>query len=100
MQFCSGGFFVTSFFRSYQLLAETHGRVSVQILVLRIMRKLLFIGVLLFSFGLLGAQNEGVWHVEPPNWWVGMKNQTVQLLIHGVNIALTDVSVNSDMPYL
>ncbi|MBX7126501.1 MAG: glycoside hydrolase family 13 protein [Cyclobacteriaceae bacterium] len=25
-------------------------------------------------------------HVEPPNWWVGMKNPNVQLLIHGKQV--------------
>jgi neopullulanase len=29
-------------------------------------------------------------HVEPPNWWVGMKSNRVQLMIHGHNIGRTD----------
>jgi len=32
--------------------------------------------------------------VEPPNWWVGMKNGTVQLMVHGNNIGRTDPKVD------
>ncbi|MEA1875999.1 MAG: glycoside hydrolase family 13 protein [Bacteroidota bacterium] len=57
------------------------------------MRKLLFIWVLLFSFSLLCAQDEGVWHVEPPNWWVGMQDAELQIMLHGDNIAGMNPSV-------
>ena len=33
-------------------------------------------------------------HVEPPNWWVGMKNPNVQLLIHGNNVGETTPIIN------
>jgi glycosidase len=33
-------------------------------------------------------------HVEPLNWWVGMKNPNLQLLINGDNIAETKPSIN------
>jgi len=32
--------------------------------------------------------------VEPTFWWVGMKNPTVQLMIHGQEIATTEISLN------
>ncbi len=32
--------------------------------------------------------------VEPLFWWVGMKNPTVQLMVHGQNIASSQVSLN------
>lgn len=32
--------------------------------------------------------------VEPPSWWVGMKETTVQLMVHGKNIGKTDPVVN------
>ncbi|MBL7742812.1 MAG: glycoside hydrolase family 13 protein [Chitinophagaceae bacterium] len=32
--------------------------------------------------------------VEPMNWWVGMKNQELQLMVHGENIGETIPSVN------
>lgn len=33
-------------------------------------------------------------HVEPPNWWVGMKNPNLQLLIKGKNVGLTTPQIN------
>lgn len=33
-------------------------------------------------------------HVEPMQWWVGMKSPKLQLLIHGANIADTRPSIN------
>ncbi len=47
---------------------------------------------LYYFFGLLLLLNntfaqESIQHVEPLNWWVGMKNPRLQLLIHGKNIA-------------
>jgi glycosidase len=32
--------------------------------------------------------------VEPMFWWVGMKNPTVQLMVHGQEIAATEISLN------
>ena len=37
--------------------------------------------------GFLGAQAQSsIKRVEPPNWWVGMKNSSLQLLVYGENI--------------
>ncbi|MBK7028275.1 MAG: cyclomaltodextrinase N-terminal domain-containing protein [Bacteroidales bacterium] len=33
-------------------------------------------------------------HVEPPNWWIGMKNNTVQLMVHGNSVGRTDPKVD------
>ncbi len=50
-------------------------------------RKLLFtFFLLLFSVSLF-AQVE---RIEPMNWWVGMKNQQLQLLVHGEKIGETN----------
>lgn len=38
----------------------------------------------LFCVHLVTAQIE---RIEPPNWWLGMQNDTVQLLVYGKNIA-------------
>ncbi|MFK7812757.1 MAG: alpha-amylase family glycosyl hydrolase, partial [Maribacter sp.] len=38
----------------------------------------------LFCINFLTAQIE---RIEPPNWWVGMENDTVQLLVYGNDIA-------------
>lgn len=32
-------------------------------------------------------------HVEPPSWWVGMKNNSLQLMIHGKDIGTTQAVV-------
>lgn len=45
--------------------------------------------VWLILFGLLGqavsAQKTAIQRVDPTNWWVGMKSQTLQLLVYGPN---------------
>jgi len=51
------------------------------------MKSFLLGGLLVFSFSFLCAQNESVWHVEPPNWWVGMQNTELQIMLHGDDIA-------------
>ena len=38
------------------------------------------------SAGRLQGQASGV-RVEPPNWWVGMRNDSLQLLLHGKELA-------------
>lgn len=39
---------------------------------------------LLMSLNTLAA---GLQHVEPPNWWVGMRDTSLQLMLHGPGIA-------------
>ena len=43
----------------------------------------LFVSMLFTS---LSAQ---IYHVEPPNWWAGMKDQNLQLLVHGKDVGET-----------
>jgi neopullulanase len=45
-------------------------------------------GLMLMSATLMG-QEVKLERVEPPNWWTGFKNQSLQLLVHGPNIGLT-----------
>lgn len=45
-----------------------------------------------FSF----SQDISLDRIEPANWWVGMNNPNLQLLVHGENIANTSVSIKSD----
>ena len=33
------------------------------------------------------AKNYRIDHKEPPNWWVGMRSKTLQLMVHGKQIA-------------
>jgi len=39
---------------------------------------------LLMSLNTMAA---GLQHVEPPNWWVGMRDTSLQLMLHGTGIA-------------
>ena len=48
---------------------------------------ILLTGLLLsFITTTLSAQ---IYHVEPPNWWAGMKSQNLQLLVHGKDVGET-----------
>lgn len=40
----------------------------------------------LLAFGNTQAQSNPIERIEPPNWWVGMKNPRVQLLLYGQGI--------------
>jgi len=42
----------------------------------------------------LSAQNVTLNRVEPPNWWIGMENTELQLLVYGKNISETKPSIN------
>lgn len=48
----------------------------------------------LFFSPAYGAKKSPVEHIEPAMWWVGMHNPTVQLLLHGENIARYEVSTD------
>ena len=48
------------------------------------MKKVIFLLAAIFC---TQVQAQKVERVEPPNWWVGMENQTLELLIYGENIA-------------
>lgn len=56
-----------------------------------IVKQSTFIFLALFVSFSLFAQ---VGRVEPMNWWVGMKNQNLQILVHGDNIAETKPVIN------
>ncbi len=49
----------------------------------------------LFTLIIMNTLAQDIKRVEPPNWWVGMKNQNLQLLVYGDKIAEADVSINS-----
>ena len=52
------------------------------------MKKLITLFIILLTLNVVGQE---VARVEPPNWWAGMKNPDLQLLIYGENISKTDV---------
>jgi neopullulanase len=55
------------------------------------MKKLLFIISIAFSISTFALNVD---RVEPTFWWVGMKNPTVQLMVHGQEIAMTEITLN------
>jgi glycosidase len=50
-----------------------------------------WIFVLLLSWIQIVAAPINVSKIEPPNWWVGMKWDTLQLMVYGDNLNVTDV---------
>lgn len=53
------------------------------------MKKLRFLWIGVFVQTLCVYTHAQIQHVEPSNWWVGMKNPTLQLMIHGKDIGET-----------
>ena len=49
---------------------------------------------LLFAVGTAITTAAQIHHVEPLNWWVGMKNPSLQLLIHGTDIGETTPQIS------
>ncbi len=45
-------------------------------------------------FGAKKASDPVITNVEPPYWWVGMANDTLQIMVTGNGIARADVSVD------
>ena len=55
------------------------------------------IACLLFAFALLvvpSVKAITITRIEPENWWVGMKNKTLQILVNGPNIGNAKVAIN------
>lgn len=53
--------------------------------------RLLSITLILFF---MNGYSQKVSRIDPPNWWVGMKNQKLQLMVYGQNISSANVSIN------
>jgi len=59
-----------------------------RIFKLKSLKSTLLFMLLVFHAGFLSfAQKTTEIKVEPPSWWVGMKNPQLQLLVHGINIS-------------
>ena len=52
--------------------------------------------LLFYSIQFINAQNITLNRVEPPNWWIGMENTKLQLLVYGKNISETQASISYD----
>lgn len=55
------------------------------------MKKLLTLFIILLTLNIAAQELE---RIEPPNWWAGMKSADLQLMVHGKDISLADVSVS------
>ncbi len=60
-------------------------------------RLLLLVFVQLGTFYYAFAQKPDIQRINPTNWWVGMKNPYLQILVYGKNIGTANVSLK---PYL
>lgn len=49
--------------------------------------------LILFSTQFLCSQNVSLKKVEPSNWWIGMENTVLQLLVYGENISNTKPTI-------
>ncbi|MFC0182890.1 cyclomaltodextrinase N-terminal domain-containing protein [Pseudarcicella hirudinis] len=61
------------------------------------MKKIInFIGFGLLFFALISGETraQSIQKVEPVNWWTGMKNPKLQLLVYGKDISAFEVSAN------
>ncbi|AMC10097.1 hypothetical protein Lupro_02015 [Lutibacter profundi] len=52
--------------------------------------------LLFFLTQFINAQNITLNRVEPPNWWIGMENTKLQLLVYGENISETKPIITYD----
>jgi neopullulanase len=55
--------------------------------------KMKYFSAILFLFCINSLHAQTIEHLEPSNWWIGMKNSKVQVLVHGKNIASLTASI-------
>ncbi|MEO8795042.1 MAG: glycoside hydrolase family 13 protein [Daejeonella sp.] len=58
------------------------------------LKALLFALFYVICINYISAQTPALERIEPANWWVGMKNTKLQLIVHGDHIAERNVSLN------
>ncbi len=52
--------------------------------------------ILLFASTSIFAQAMEINRIDPPNWWKGMKNNEIQLMVYGKNLEKADVMFDTD----
>jgi glycosidase len=57
--------------------------------------KRILIPILILFYSGIYSQTVKLDRIEPPNWWAGMQNEQLQLLVHGENISLSNVTIKS-----
>ena len=55
-----------------------------------------YLSILLFLTPFFLLSQDFIFHVEPPNWWVGMNSPELQLMIHGDNISEYEVTIDDE----
>ena len=58
------------------------------------MSKIKYIYIAILVMVIQSGLSAQIYHVEPPNWWTGMKNQNLQLLVHGKAVNETTPVLN------
>lgn len=58
------------------------------------MKKILALCLLLLAGGSAFAEAYRIDHLEPPSWWTGMQNKSLQLLVHGPRITELEPSLS------
>ena len=60
------------------------------------MKYYFYISLLLFSNSLIGIDNDSykINHLEPPLWWAGMLDSSLQLMVHGEDISDLDPDID------
>ncbi len=58
------------------------------------LKKINLVCLFLFIASSALAQIPALERIEPANWWVGMKNNKLQLIVHGNQIATRNVTIN------
>jgi len=61
------------------------------------MRRLSILIYFVLIFTSVFSQKVDLQRVEPPSWWVGLTNNTFQLMIYGNNISTASVEIKSDL---
>jgi len=64
--------------------------------IFKIMKKQIIAIILILSANLIFAQDFKLERIEPANWWAGMKNNNLQLLVHGKDISKADITTKSE----
>jgi len=58
------------------------------------MKKLILFSLIVLAVSFTGVAKTSLQRIEPMNWWVGMKNPNLQLLVYGENISATNLVIN------
>lgn len=58
-------------------------------------KKIVFISIILF-WGISTSYTQVINKVEPPNWWTGMENPELQIMLYGNNIESYNISLSND----